>query len=83
MTASEMGIPQLAILTKVDEAFPEVEQNMDKVDKFSLLLGLSPNCIFLVRNYHTEIHTNDNMNALILSAVKQMIFFGEDFVNKK
>ncbi|XP_062422127.1 interferon-induced protein 44-like [Pungitius pungitius] len=93
MKASEMGIPQLAILTKVDEAFPEVEQNMDNVynnmnlkglvDKYSVLLGLSPNCIFLVRNYHSEIHTNEHMNALILSSVKQMICFGEDFLNKK
>uniref|UniRef100_A0AAQ4S4K5 G domain-containing protein n=1 Tax=Gasterosteus aculeatus aculeatus TaxID=481459 RepID=A0AAQ4S4K5_GASAC len=92
LAASDMGIPQLAILTKIDEACPEVNTNMDKVygsiylkelvDKFSVLLGISPNCIFLVRNYHEEIDTNDDMNALILTAVKQMIYFGEDFVDK-
>ncbi|KAM8843817.1 interferon-induced protein 44-like isoform 2-T2 [Spinachia spinachia] len=93
LAASELGIPQLAVLTKIDEAYSEVDRNMDKVykhmylketvEKFSVLLGLSPNCIFLVRNYHRESQTNDVMNALILSAVKPMVCFGEDFVNRQ
>ncbi|XP_062422122.1 interferon-induced protein 44-like isoform X2 [Pungitius pungitius] len=89
MTASEMGIPQLAILTKVDKLEPnmgKVYTNQDlkeQVDKFSLLLGLPIKCIFLVKNYHEEIKTNDDMTAQILSAVKQMICFGEDFVNRQ
>ncbi|XP_068574791.1 interferon-induced protein 44-like [Cebidichthys violaceus] len=91
LAATEMGIPQLAILTKVDEACPKLKTNMNKVytnkylkeqvDKFNMLLGIPPNCIFLVKNYHSETNTKDDINALILSALKQMITFGEDFLN--
>ncbi|KAM6913492.1 interferon-induced protein 44-like [Lycodopsis pacificus] len=91
LAAAELGIPQLAILTKVDEACPQAKEHInetyrikylkEQVDKFSMLLGIPPNCIFLVKNYQSEIKTNDDMNALILSALKQMITFGEDFLD--
>ncbi|XP_075942309.1 interferon-induced protein 44-like [Anarhichas minor] len=91
LAAAELGIPQLALLTKVDEACPQAEEYIketyrikylkEQVDKFSMLLGIPPNCIFLVKNYHSEIKTNDDMNALILTALKQMITFGEDFLD--
>ncbi|XP_031697275.1 interferon-induced protein 44-like [Anarrhichthys ocellatus] len=91
LAAAEMGIPQLAILTKVDEACPEAKEYIketyrikylkEQVDKFSMLLGIPPNCIFLVKNYHSEIKTNNDINALILTALKQMITFGEDFLD--
>ncbi|KAM6913490.1 interferon-induced protein 44-like [Lycodopsis pacificus] len=91
LAAAKLGIPQLAILTKVDEACPQAKEHInetyrikylkEQVDKFSMLLGIPPNCIFLVKNYHSEIETNDDMNALILTALKQMINFGEDFLD--
>ncbi|XP_053298510.1 interferon-induced protein 44-like isoform X2 [Pleuronectes platessa] len=91
MAASELGIPQLAILTRVDEACPEVKKDTsniykskylkEKVDIFHQLLGLPINCIFLVRNYNPEIESNDKMNAAIVCALKQMLLYGEDFLN--
>lgn len=48
---------------------------------FSQLLGLQPNCIFLVKNYAKENDTQDGTDALILCALRQMINYGEDYLN--
>ncbi|XP_051797487.1 interferon-induced protein 44-like, partial [Acanthochromis polyacanthus] len=90
--ASEMGIPQLVLITKIDEACPKVRRNIkyaywskflkEQVDKFICLLGMPLNCVFLVKNYHSETRISDDIDALILVALRQIISFGEDFLNK-
>ncbi|XP_062264916.1 interferon-induced protein 44-like [Platichthys flesus] len=91
LAASELGIPQLAIITKVDEACPEVKKDTsniykskylkEQVEIFHQQLGLPMNCIFLVRNYNPEIESNDKINAAIVCALKQMLLYGEDYLN--
>ncbi|XP_069380563.1 interferon-induced protein 44-like [Paralichthys olivaceus] len=91
LAASELDIPQLAILTKVDEACPEAagdSRNIykstylkEQVDKFHMLLDLPLNCIFLVKNYDKELELNEGMSAAIMCALRQMVQFGEDFLN--
>lgn len=40
------------------------------------------NCIFPVKNYSNEINIDDDIDSLILSALRLMINFGDDFIDK-
>ncbi|XP_035986052.1 interferon-induced protein 44-like [Fundulus heteroclitus] len=90
--ASELGIPQLAILTHIDEACSETEKNLRNVYKskhlkkkmgdFSSSLGIPMNCILPVKNYSKEIQLNQDVDTLILSALTPMIDFGDDYAAK-
>ncbi|XP_014834313.1 PREDICTED: interferon-induced protein 44-like [Poecilia mexicana] len=90
--ASELGIPQMAILSHVDTACGETEKNLKNVYKskhlkrkmgdFSSSLGIPMNCILPVKNYSHEIQLNPDVNALILSALRLMVDFGDDYADK-
>ncbi|XP_054915743.1 interferon-induced protein 44-like [Poeciliopsis prolifica] len=90
--ASELGIPQLAILTHIDSACGETQKNLTNVYKskhlkkkmgdFSAGLGIPMNCILLMKNYSSETQLNADVSTLILNALKLMIDFGDDYADK-
>lgn len=49
---------------------------------FSAAVGIPMNCIFPVKNYSHEIKIDDDVDVLILSALRHIIDFGEDFLDR-
>ncbi|KAF4115049.1 interferon-induced protein 44 [Onychostoma macrolepis] len=88
MQVRTLALPQVIVLTNVDEACPLVKSDLEKVYiskkiKEKMLwcsdkLGVSMCHIFPVKNYHEEIETNDDMDVLILQALTQIIQLAND-----
>ncbi|XP_057188332.1 interferon-induced protein 44-like isoform X2 [Triplophysa rosa] len=87
-SASELDIPQVVIMTRVDEACPLVNKHLrrvytskkikEKMQECSNLLGVPMNYIFPVKNYHEEIDTDDDTDVLILRALTQIVQTAND-----
>ncbi|KAG9330326.1 hypothetical protein JZ751_025688, partial [Albula glossodonta] len=87
--ASELGIPQVAVLTKVDEACPLLKKDLRKMyrskymkeqmERFSSKLGIPVNCIVPVKNYHDELDLKNDVDVLLLKALKHIVNFGDDY----
>ncbi|KAK7925089.1 hypothetical protein WMY93_007399 [Mugilogobius chulae] len=91
-TARDLGIPQIAIGTHIDEMYAEIEKDLKnvykskslrkKMEMFSSEVGIPLNCIMAVKNYSEETKNNPDMDTLILTALKQMVNFGDDFIEE-
>ncbi|KAG7235299.1 hypothetical protein INR49_002789 [Caranx melampygus] len=89
---SKERIPHVVILTKVDVASSETERDIrniyrsqylkERMKEFSKKVGFPMNCIFPVKNYHDEIDVSENTDSVILSALKCIINYGDDFLNR-
>ncbi len=51
------------------------------MEQFSVDVGVPMNCIFPVKNYDSEIDLNDDVDSLILSALTNIINFGDDCIS--
>uniref|UniRef100_A0A8C5F9P7 G domain-containing protein n=1 Tax=Gadus morhua TaxID=8049 RepID=A0A8C5F9P7_GADMO len=88
--ARDYDIPQMAILTKIDEACPIVKKSIKNVYKSKHIkkmelqskLGIPLTDIFPVKNYHEEHDLNSDIDVLILKALRQIIQIGNDHINK-
>ncbi|XP_044217289.1 interferon-induced protein 44-like isoform X3 [Thunnus albacares] len=84
-----MGIPQLVLLTKVDEACPLVMEDVRNVYKSvyikemmqeaSARLGLPLSCVVPLKNYSEELELDTNTDILLLSAIIQMLRFADNY----
>nr|XP_024655110.1 interferon-induced protein 44-like [Maylandia zebra] len=91
--ATELEIPQVAIFTKIDEAFPEIKHDVTnvykseclqkRIEEFSKRVGIPINFIFPVKNYHSETELNPDMDAIIMNAMRHIIDIGNDSLNRK
>ncbi|KAL7852856.1 hypothetical protein SRHO_G00186410 [Serrasalmus rhombeus] len=88
--ARDFGIPQVTIMTMVDEACPLVKDDLEKIytskkikekmQECSNKLGVPMNCIYPVKNYHEKITNELNADILILMAVADIISFANDYI---
>ncbi|XP_047658775.1 uncharacterized protein LOC113650703 [Tachysurus fulvidraco] len=88
--ASELDLPQVIVMTKVDEICPLVQKDIrkvytskkikEKIQGCSNVLGIPMNHIFPVKNYHEEIDTVDDMDVLILKALDQIVNLANDLL---
>ncbi|ESO93626.1 hypothetical protein LOTGIDRAFT_216024 [Lottia gigantea] len=86
--ANQRGIPQVIILTKVDEISQEVKENLSKlfysrevaevVDKVSQLIGLPRGHVLPVKNYEKETELNETVDRYALLSLQQMLRFADD-----
>uniref|UniRef100_A0AAY3ZT31 Ig-like domain-containing protein n=1 Tax=Denticeps clupeoides TaxID=299321 RepID=A0AAY3ZT31_9TELE len=90
--ASEMGIPQVVMVTKLDCACPVVNSDLrkiyhsmtikEKMQECSNKLGVTMNYIFPVKNYHEEKDLVLEIDVLILDALLKTVHLANDFLNK-
>ncbi|XP_072562766.1 interferon-induced protein 44-like [Paramormyrops kingsleyae] len=82
-------VPLMVLLTHVDEACPHVEKDLKNVyrscyiksliERTSRCLGIPMLHVLPVKNYSSEIELNDTCDILLLSAMKQMLNFADNY----
>ncbi|KAA0722545.1 Interferon-induced protein 44 [Triplophysa tibetana] len=91
--ARDLGIPQVIIMTKVDEVCPLVKASLkkvytskkikEKIEECSVKFGVPESFIYPVKNYHKEDTTNNKTDILILKALERIVLFADDYVKDK
>ncbi|XP_032808499.1 interferon-induced protein 44-like isoform X4 [Petromyzon marinus] len=88
--ANKMGIPQLILLTKVDEACPLVEEDIqniyrsqyikEKVVEVASHLGMPVSSVLPIKNYAVQLEPDTSSDILLLMALLQMLRYVDDFL---
>lgn len=87
--ANQLNVPQLVLLTKVDEACPFVAEDLKNVyqshyinrmmQEVSAQLGVSLSAVVPVKNYSKEVDIEPQNDILLLTAVIQMLRAAEGY----
>uniref|UniRef100_A0AAV2JJ02 G domain-containing protein n=1 Tax=Knipowitschia caucasica TaxID=637954 RepID=A0AAV2JJ02_KNICA len=87
--ANQMGVPQVLLMTKIDEACPLVAKDVksvyrsvylqNKAREVSESLGIPLSCIVPVKNYCSEMELDTELDILLLSAVDLMLNYADSF----
>ncbi|XP_063074537.1 interferon-induced protein 44-like [Engraulis encrasicolus] len=88
--ASELKIPQVVVMTMVDKACPEVSKDLKMIYRSKKIkekmlecqnkLGVPMNYIYPVKNYSEEGELNNDVDTLLLYALKNILNFANDHV---
>ncbi|XP_063067230.1 interferon-induced protein 44-like [Engraulis encrasicolus] len=91
LKASNLGIPQVVVLTHVDQACPHVIDKLEnvyrsrkikeKMEVCSNRLGVPMTCIFPVKNYHEEVELEGMVDTLLLHSFKQIVTLGNNYIS--
>ncbi|XP_074515976.1 interferon-induced protein 44-like [Sebastes fasciatus] len=86
---NQLGIPQILLMTKVDEACPLVAENLQsvyrsvyiqrKARELSESLGIPLSCVLPVKSYSEELELDRDVDILLLTAVEQMLNYSDSF----
>ncbi|XP_028995953.1 interferon-induced protein 44-like [Betta splendens] len=84
-----LGIPQILLMTKVDEACPLVAKDLKNIyrsvyiqqmaRRLSDSLGLPLSNVIPVKNYSGELELDQDTDILLLGAVEQMLNYSDSF----
>ncbi|XP_042371084.1 interferon-induced protein 44-like [Plectropomus leopardus] len=87
-----MGIPQLVLMTKVDEACPFVSQDIRNIYKsgyieelmqeVSARLGVPMSCVVPVKNYSKEFDLDLHCDILLLTAIIQILRSADSYFDE-
>ncbi|KAG9271222.1 interferon-induced protein 44-like [Astyanax mexicanus] len=90
--ASDIGIPQVLFMTRVDQVCTMTQRDITKIYQSKKIkekmmecsnrVGVPLNCIFPVKNYSEENKPNEKLNCLMLEAFTQIVHAANDFVKK-
>ncbi|XP_056915528.1 interferon-induced protein 44-like [Takifugu flavidus] len=91
--ASQMGIPQILLMTKVDEACSLVADDLrtiyhsvyiqKKARDLSQCLGIPLSCVIPVKNYSEELEPDQDTDILLLTALMQMLHYSDSFLENQ
>ncbi|XP_056112491.1 interferon-induced protein 44-like isoform X8 [Rhinichthys klamathensis goyatoka] len=86
---NSVAIPQMVLMTKVDETCPHVQNDLEniyassyikmKVQEVSSRLGVPVSCVLPVKNYSQELELELKCDILLLNAIQQMLRFADDY----
>ncbi|KAK9533879.1 hypothetical protein VZT92_008972 [Zoarces viviparus] len=86
---NNLGIPQILLMTKVDEACPLVAEDLKnvycsvyiqrKARELSEFFGIPLSCVLPVKSYSDELELDQDIDILLLTAVQQMLNYTDSF----
>uniref|UniRef100_A0A087Y8H7 Interferon induced protein 44c2 n=1 Tax=Poecilia formosa TaxID=48698 RepID=A0A087Y8H7_POEFO len=87
--ANQLGIPQILLMTKVDEACPLVAKDLknvyrsvyiqEKARQLSDSLGIPLSYVLPVKNYSEELELDQNTDILLFMVLEQMLNYADSY----